>query len=408
MNNKPLEGIKVVDFGQHGAGSACGKVLADWGADVVKIEAFSGCGSRKAGGQLGLSTADKDNIHHEIVNGNKRSVAINLKDPAGLAIADKMIAGANIFFSNYRLRALKIFGFDYETLSAKYPHIIWGHLSGFGNKGPQADDAGFDVVAYWAKTGLLMDLTEKGSAPNTAPFGIGDLNVGYSLAAAMSACLYKQLKTGRGEKVENSLYGHAVWTVASQVQSTTKGDKYPKSRKTDAVSPFINSYKCADDTWLFTAVMDYPGQFPRLANMIGKPELADNPKFINISEAKKNEEELVSYFDEWYGQHSWSEVDAVLKSLDIAHSRINHFADVAHDPQAVVNGYVYPFTTRGGETEIMISSPVKFGEGGPFEHKNAPLVGEQTTEVLKELGYSDEEIAKLFEDKVVAENHFKG
>ena len=124
--------------------------------------------------------------------------------------------------------------------------------------------------------------------------------------------------------------------------------------------------------------------------------------------AQKNEAELVAYFDEWYGKHNWEEVDATLLSLDIAHSRINHFADVSKDPQAIANGYVYPFTTRGGETEIMISSPVKFGEGGPFEHKNAPLIGEHTTEVLKEFGYSDAEIAKLFEDKVVIENHFKG
>lgn len=403
--DKPLKGVKVVDYGQHGAGSACGKVLADWGAEVIKIEPFNGCGSRFAGGQLGLSVDNKDNIHHEIVNGNKRSIALNLKTEEGREIMEKLLSEANIFFSNYRMPALEKFGLDYEAMSQRHPHIIWGHLSGYGNDGPQAKDPGFDVVCYWAKSGLLMDLTERGSAPNTAPFGIGDLNTGAFLASAMASCLYQQLKTGKGQKVQNSLYGHAIWTVASQVQSTTKGDKYPKSRKTDAVSPIINSFKCGDGEWLFIAVMDYPKQFPMLAKMIGHDELIADERFLTIKEAKKNSAALIEYFDAWFGSKTWDEADAALKENDIAHTKIYHFADVSKDPQARANNYVYDFTTRSGETEVMVSTPIKFGNDTTMKHRNAPLIGENTTEILKEYGYTDEQIAELYEKKVVIETH---
>ena len=119
------------------------------------------------------------------------------------------------------------------------------------------------MVSYWARSGLLLDFTEKGSAPNTAPFGVGDLNVGAMLAGGMAACLYQQAKTGKGQKVMNPLYGHAIWTAGCLVQSTAHGDQFPKSRK-EAFSPFINSFQCSDE-WFFTAVMDYAGKFPSCA-----------------------------------------------------------------------------------------------------------------------------------------------
>ncbi len=167
------EGILVIDFGIHGAGSACGKTLADWGANVIKVEAPSGDASRTSGSQLNLPCTEDDNIHFELINGNKRSIVINMKTEDGRAIMERMLAKANIFFSNMRLGALERMGLDYESMSQRHPHIIWGHLSGYGINGPRAKEPGFDVVSYWASSGLLMDLTEDGYAPNTSPFGIG-------------------------------------------------------------------------------------------------------------------------------------------------------------------------------------------------------------------------------------------
>lgn len=399
MTDMPLRGVKVIDFGIHGAGSACGKTLADWGADVIKIEAPKGDASRVSGLQLGLPCTDEDNIHFEMINGNKRSIVIDMKTAAGKAVMERLLSKANIFYSNMRLGALERMGLDYEHMSSRHPHIIWGHLSGYGTNGPRANEPGFDVVSYWASTGLLMDLSENGYAPNTSPFGVGDLAVGAMLAGGLAACLYQQAATGRGQKVMNSLFGHAVWTAGCLMQSTSRGDHFPKSRK-QAIAPFSNSYKCRDE-WFFIAVMDYAGKFPALCRLIGREDLIEDPRFATLEAAKENESLLIQIFDEYFIQHNWAEVDAHLTDLDIAHNRIAHFADLATDEQALANHYIYPFKARGGRTDLIAATPIKFGSNDTPRHRNAPLLGEHTVEILKEYGYSDENISQLIEQKAV-------
>lgn len=399
MTDLPLKGITVVDFGIHGAGSACGKTLADWGANVIKVESPAGDASRVSGAQLGLPCTEQDNMHFEMINGNKRSIVINMKTSEGKEIMERLLTSANIFFSNMRLGALEKMGLDYEHMSQRHPHIIWGHLSGYGINGPRAKEPGFDVVSYWASTGLLMDLTENGYAPNTSPFGIGDLAVGAMLAGGLAACLYQQATTGKGQKVMNSLFGHAVWTAGCLMQSTFRGDHFPKSRK-QAIAPFSNSYKCSDE-WFFIAVMDYAGKFPGLCKMIGREELASDPRFSTLEAAKANETELIEIFDAFFAQHTWAEVDEMLKAQDIAHNRIAHFADLAQDPQARANNYVYEFTDRSGATSLVAATPIKFGTNDAPAHRNAPLLGEHTIEIMREYGYSDQEIQRLMDQHVI-------
>lgn len=402
MTDQPLKGVLVVDFGIHGAGSSCGKTLADWGADVIKVEAPNGDASRVSGLQLGLPCTEEDNIHFEMINGNKRSIVIDMKTGEGKRILERLLGRANIFFSNMRLGALKKMGLDYESMSARHPHIIWGHLSGYGLEGPRASEPGFDVVSYWASTGLLMDFSEGGYAPNTAPFGVGDLAAGAMLAGGLAACLYQQVKTGKGQKVMNSLFGHAVWTAGCLMQSTSRGDQFPKSRK-QAITPFSNSYRCRDE-WFFIAVMDYPGKFPLLCRMIGREDLAQDPRFATLDAARANETELIGLFDDYFIRHDWAEVDAKLTELDIAHNRIAHFADLAQDEQALANHYVYPFTARGGRTDLIAGTPIKFGRNDAPVHRNAPLLGEHTVEIMRQYGYLDNEINDLLEKKVIRQH----
>ncbi len=399
MMDRPLEGVRVVDFGIHGAGSSCGKTLADWGADVIKVESLFGDASRVSGAQLDLPCTEEDNIHFEMINANKRSIAVNLKTPEGKEIMERLLSRANIFFSNMRLGALERLGLDYESMSARHPSIIWGHLSGYGIDGPRAQEPGFDTVSYWASSGLLIDLAEGGYSPNTAPFGVGDLAAGAMLAGGMAACLYQQAKTGRGQKVMNSLFGHAVWTAGCLIQSTSRGDRFPKTRLR-ALSPFSNSYKCSDG-WLFITVLDYEKYFPRLCKLIGREELAEDKRFSTLDVAKSNEPELISIFDDFFINHTLEEMHSALLKLDVPHGRIAHFADMAGDEQARANGYVYDFNARGGRTDVVAATPVKFGVNEPPEHRNAPLLGEHTKEILAEYGYSSPEIEQLSEKKVV-------
>lgn len=401
MNNKPLAGIKVCDFGQHGAGSACGKTLADWGADVIKVEPARGCGSRYAGKSLGLTIDPSENIHHEMINSGKRNISINVKTKEGAELLDKLLGECDIFFSNYRLEALKRLGLDYETLSLKFPRLICGYLTAYGPEGPKVNDPGFDVAAYWAYSGMLLDCGSEEEGPFSSPFGGGDMMTGFSLASGLAACLYKQSVTGKGEAVYTSLFGTGCWQASNMIQAASIGaSQYPYSKK-EILSPLTAYYRTKDNEWFIIALMDLDKQAPLLAQMIGHEELCEELKRRDLSEEQKTE--YYGFFKEFYLSHTWEELDDLLTKLDIVHSRLQKVKEICKDTQAIQNHYVTEFTTRNGKRMPMVSTPVQFGDRIPLPHRSAPYIGEHTREIMTQLGYSEEKIAEYLEKNIVAE-----
>ncbi|MFA0816104.1 MAG: CaiB/BaiF CoA transferase family protein [Anaerofustis sp.] len=391
MMNQPLKGVRVVDFTAYGAGPAAGKVLADWGADVIKIEPLDGDPSRSTSKTLGMRADEGQNPHWELINANKRSLPLNLKTEEGKMIMDKLLSESNIFISNYRFKALLKMGLDYETMAAKHPHIIWGHLSGFGMQGPLVDNPGFDTVAYWARSGAMIDFCENGEYPLTPPFGLGDLAIASTFAGSVASCLYQQAKTGKGEKVMTSLYGMGIWATACLVQSTYHGDKLPKSRfKPD--SPLRNTVKCADGIWLMISVIVYDRYFPVMCKLIGREDLINDPRFNTEAAVRENSEEFTKIIDAAFIQKDSVTWDKILTEADIAHDRINHVKDVHTDEQALANNFIYMYKGRDGEEDLTVATPVKFGNSDAADHRNAPLLGEHTKEVLAQLGYGSSEI----------------
>lgn len=390
MEHKPLHGIVVCDFGLHGAGSTCGKVLADWGADVIKVEPLWGCPSRGAGAMLGLSVEEDNNPHTELVNSGKRSISVDMKSPAGREILDRLVAKSHIFFSNYRLKTLEKFGLDYETLSAKYPRLIWGHLNGYGPEGPLKEAPGFDSASYWSYGGLFLAPEDQYASLGRAPFGGGDVMAGMSLASGLAACLYQQAVTGRGQCVYTSLYANGCWQNSCTIQADAAHPGQPPEQRSNALSCF---YRCGDGTWFTVTTMDYAKQGPLYAEMIGRPELADT--LANLDAIMPRNAELTGLIQDFFLQHTWPEADALLNARDLVHCKVQRPYEVASDPQALENGYVYPVTLRSGETTMVVSTPVQFGRRREVNHKMAPRVGEHTRQVLDELGYSPEEVEQM-------------
>lgn len=401
MAKKPLEGVKVVDLTYYVAGPGTSRILADWGADVIKVEPPAGEPGRTTGITLGLPADDGINPYFSNYNFNKRDIAINLKTAEGSAIMDKMLAEANVFVTSFRPRALEKLGLDYETMKKKHPHIIWASINGFGEKGPDKDNAGFDTVAFWARSGAMLDLVEKDTAPIIPTLAFGDSTTACSLSGGIAAALYHQSKTGEGSKVMVSLLAQAIWNLSSVVSSSQAGDTYPKSRKTPN-TPMVNSYKTNDGKWTFTSVFDDKQYAIYLRDVVQREDLANDERYNNATGATKNSEELTVIIEEEFSKISQDELISRLLKADIAHSKINHAADVLKDPQAIENNYIVEVINRNGEKTMNPLPPVKFDNVDYQMRYNMPLIGEHTQEVLEGLGYSEEEIKEFTEKGAVS------
>lgn len=397
--NTPLKGIKVIDLSSHGAVPSCGKVLSDWGADVTKVEPASGDAARFSGNNFGVPVSDEMNPHFELLNGGKKSIVINLKTEKGQEIINRMLETADILITNYRQPALVKLKLDYETLSEKYPGLIWAHLTGFGSEGPAATQAGFDTVAYYARTGALLDFAEKDTAPINAPFGVGDLTTGSVLAGAVCAALFNRTRNGRGEKVDISLYGQSIWSLGIVLQSVKHGSVYPRTRK-EATIPLNNCYCCKDGKWIYVSVLEYDRYCNKLFRLIGREELCEDERYNNRESVKSNNVELIKILDEGFRLYSRDKWDELLTEADIAHNDINDLKDVLDDEQALANDFIINYRFPNGEESVIAQTPVRFGNNRTNAHIPAPALSENAAEVLTSLGYTDDEIKELAEEGI--------
>jgi crotonobetainyl-CoA:carnitine CoA-transferase CaiB-like acyl-CoA transferase len=398
---KPLKGVKVVDLTYFVAGPGTGKILSDWGAEVIKVEPSFGDPGRKLGLNMNAPAIDREkNPVYSTYNSNKKGLSMDLKTPEGIEIMDKLLAKSNIFLSSYRTGALKRLGLDYESLRIKHPHLIWGQVNGFGDAGPAKDNPGFDTIAFWARSGAMIDLTERDTAPIIPILAFGDASASCSLAGGLAAALYKQAKTGKGTKVMVSLLAQAIWALSAGVASTQYNDSYPKSRK-EATSPVINSYKCKDGGWIFLSILEHERYYPILVDQVfGRKDLLID-KYMTTVSAREHSGEIIAILEKEFAKYTQNEVVQMLTKADIAHDKIRHVKEVASDPQAIENNYIYKMTNRDGSQSTIGLSPVKFDNTEIDWCWDAPLIGQHTDEILKDLGYTDQDIKEYLERNII-------
>lgn len=404
MQNQPLKGLKIIDMTTYAAGPAAGRILADWGAEVIKVEGPAGDPGRWGGLQMGLPVSDEENPTYTFTGCNKRVITLNTKDPAGMEIMHQLLSQSDGFISSVRTKALRKLGLDYESLSVKYPKLVWGQLNGFGDLGPDADNAGFDMVAYWAKSGAMLDLADEAAGvPLCGVIAYGDNCTGMSLAGGMAAAFFQRSQTGRGDKVMVSLYSQGLWNEGHVITASQYGDKYPKSRKYPS-QPLSNSYKCADGKWIFICGIEYDKAFPKVMKMIGREDLMDNEKYNNLKAAKKNGSELVPVLDIGFSKFDRDTWCKMLREADIAHDKINDFIDTVTDAQAIANGYIYQHTLPNGKIVSYPAGPVQFGVQEPPVHAQAGAAGQHTVEIMHEFGFSNEAIEKYLNAGIITQH----
>lgn len=395
-----MEGIRVVEFANFIAAPSCGKNLADWGAEVIKVEPVSGDIVRIMGTQY-HSPAEADEAPlFELENGMKKGVAINTKDPEGKQLLIDLIGTADVFLTNVRERSLEKDGLDWKTLSALYPKLIMAQILGYGEEGPIKDRPAFDYTAYFARGGIAWSMQEKGTSPSNTVAALGDHYAGVQLAGGIAAALYNRMRTGKGERVTTSLFQTAIYGMGIMITTAQYGNKMPISRKKPN-SPVANFYECADGMWLQLAMLQYDKGLPNFAKALEMPELLENPKFNNFKSAIDNVEELVQILDAKFKTKTRDEWEPILEQADIPYERIQTCEDILEDPQVWANEYAIRMKYRNGHEGVLTTTPVHFESMPKQDYRLSPRVGQDNDEILGAIGVTEEKLAALREKKVI-------
>jgi crotonobetainyl-CoA:carnitine CoA-transferase CaiB-like acyl-CoA transferase len=406
---KPLEGVKVIDLTYFVAGPGGARILADWGADVIKVEPSFGDPGRGTGATMSCPTQPDCNPFYTAYNANKRGMSLNLKSEDGQAILDKLLETADVFVSSYRTGALKRLGLDYEAMSKKHPHIIWAQINGFGDFGPAKDNAGFDTVAFWARSGAMIDLTEKDTSPINPLIGFGDATTSCSLAGGICAALYQKAKTGKGCKVMISLLAQAIWSESAGMVSTQYGDEYPKSRLNPG-SPVMDTFQSGDGIWFYMSILEPDRYNTALLKELNREDLLGDERYCTAVGSKANSALVVDTLSKEFAKHTMEEIEGMFARADIAYNRVQHIKEVLEDPQALENMYIVPMENNDGTVTKQPTSPIRFcltepksvEDIAPTMDRQAPRVGQHTVEILKEYGYTDEQIDKFLTEGAAA------
>jgi crotonobetainyl-CoA:carnitine CoA-transferase CaiB-like acyl-CoA transferase len=400
-----LDGVKIIGFEQVVGVPAATAVLADWGADVIKIEPKWGDWQRSLvsfnRGPL-LLHLDKGDIelHFEFLNRSKRSVVINLRAERGIQVLHKLLENADIFVTNYSMDVLTKYGLDYASLKEKYPGLIHFVLTGYGSRGPKANDRGYDYVAAWSYGGL-MDLVSSGpeNPPPISRPGMMDIVASAHITSGLLAALYYKQKTGKGQGLELSLYHTAAWTLGLDVQTALYGHPQPKWDRKRAPNPMYTSYRCKD-RW---CMMCHPTQeyWAPFCKAIGKPEWINDPRFATMESREQHAEELVARLDKVMASRTWAEWEKDFRANDLIVSGNQTIIEILKDEQAIENNFYTDIEHPAAGTARLLNSPVQFSETPARIRWAAPQLGAHTEEVLLENGYTWEDLEKLKAEGII-------
>src|ERR1700731_2383838 len=355
----PVAGIKVVELGVWVAGPAAGGILADWGADVIKIEPPTGDPGRLFGRMLGCDLGV--NPPFEMDNRSKRSIVLDLTTDPGRDTAFELLSDADVFLTNVRPGALQRLGLDFESVSARNPRLVYGLITGYGETGPDAERAAYDVAAFWARAGLAHLLTRPGDTPPFQRGGMGDQSAGMTLAGAVCAALVARARTGKGQLVSTSLYRQGAYTVSFDLNTfLMTGHSIAVGQRETMGNPCMNNYVAGDGRRFWIVGLQGDRHWPALCRAVQRPEWLTDPRFASGRSRAANAVELIGALDEIFAARPldvWAKVFA--GEPDFFWSPINSIEDVVADEQFhAAGGGVY--LPRDGSTRAMGVSSREF------------------------------------------------
>jgi crotonobetainyl-CoA:carnitine CoA-transferase CaiB-like acyl-CoA transferase len=397
-----LEGLKVIDCGSFIAAAIAGVLLSDFGADVIKIEPpGSGDGYRHVHKNRGMPVSEH-NYPWLLDNRGKRGIALDLGAPAGREVLHSLAKQADVFITNYPLGARKKLGIDFDTLSALNEKLIYASFTGYGEVGAEASKPGFDLTAYWARSGLMDQVvSHAGATPARAISGMGDHPSGVSLFSAIMLALYQRERTGRGAQVGSSLIANGVWANGVWAQAALCGAEFtprpPREKTLNALSCY---YRCRDNRWLLLALVNEDKHWPVLAKCLGREDLVEDPRFANRAARSAHSPELIAELDKAFATRDGKDWRALFMQNGLVFESVATMDEVAADAQMRETGVLLPFEN---DTQMTIDSPFYVSGAPKKAPRKPPALGEHSVQILREAGYDDAAIARLREAKVVAQ-----
>jgi len=396
--SRPLEGVTVVEVAMWAFVPSCGAILADMGADVIKIEPPTGDpirGLTMGGIKPGQGSFQ---LMWEIFNRGKRSFTLDLNVEGSLEILDKLLADADVFLTSLLPPARRKLGIDADDLMAKHPRLIYAIGNGQGMHGPDAEKGGYDAISYWARGSVAASIT-----PSALPYPLGmpagafgDVQSGTALAGGISAALFQRERTGKASIVDTALLGAGMWAMQASIcgAKLMEIEEMPQPGRLAMPNPLVNSYRTSDDRYVSLCMLQGQRYWPGLCMAIGRPDLAEDPRFAVESNRVANIEACIAELDAVFATRTLAEWKAALATQSGQWDVVQKSGELASDPAAVANGFAQEVDYGDGRTMTMVSAPMQF-DRQYLRSRPAPELGADNDAVLAALGYDEDQIIDL-------------
>jgi crotonobetainyl-CoA:carnitine CoA-transferase CaiB-like acyl-CoA transferase len=389
-NENIFSGLKVVDFASFIAGPSAAVILSDFGADVIKVEPPKGELWRR-GQKIPPQPASDVPYPFELANRNKRGLALDLKSSEAGKILERLVKWADVFIVNTPQPARKKLKLTYEDVVQWNPRLVYADITGYGEKGPDADLPGFDLTAFWARSGLLSMTRDAGAPPTWPVAGSGDNATAVALYSAIATALYRRERTGKGSYVTTSLLAAGVWSASVFIQAALIGANfYGLHDRAHPANAALNVYRSSDGTWFLLVVTT--DKIPAVLKAMGQENLLTDPRFSDPAKLAENRPQLTAILDGIFASQPMAHWTEIFSGVHVTFGPVRDPIEVINDPQLRANDIVVPLEGAGDKLTSTISSLIQVRDVSKVPAKRAPKIGEHNEEILEELHFDTKEI----------------